>query len=115
MLKDVCIKMEPSWHYLQRQANQPYSRRTDTQCMRFKERPARRDITDGYYSAHESRFTRSNASFISDPVEINFDKRHQTGRTTQLFQIPHTEPLPIEGKRVTHGGQYYDVDLTSRF
>lgn len=55
--KEVSVKLEPSWHLLQRAAN--WQHRTQNSFAVFDKQQGRKDITDGFYSAHESRFITS--------------------------------------------------------
>lgn len=70
--------MEPSWRLLNRTSNWQHNQRLDQICLEFKNQAPRRDITEGYYSAHESRFVKSDCNLIkaNDPdiFEIKIGK-----------------------------------------
>lgn len=108
--------MEPSWHLQMRQANHQHTTRSDTQCLRFEDRPSRLDITHQYYSAHESRFERpkSNLLVANEPEIADVKLARMTGRKSQLFSMPEHVPLPCGARNVTHGGLFYDQSAHSK-
>jgi hypothetical protein len=85
--------------------------------MDFSTRTLRKPITEGYYSAHENRFIKSDTSIIkaNDPeiYEVKLDKF--SSRKSALFYMTAREPLPAEGKNVSHGGIYYNRDNQTKF
>lgn len=102
--------MEPSWHKDQRVANWIHP---DSSALDWKSRPSRKEITDGYYSANENRFVRPKTSSMANDREVpKIQMSKLTGRTHSSFYIPASEPLPREGKNVTHGGVYYETNTS---
>ncbi len=67
--------------------------------MKFDDCLKRKEFGDGYYSAHEARFTLRPQSTLSKKEFVNYDRSSKSVYGTQG---------PINDKRVTHGGVFYD-------
>lgn len=103
--------MEPSWHTMYRHSNWKHPTRPDQICLDFGKVTSRKDIVEGFYNAHEQRFVTSASTKIkaNDPniFQVKIAK-YAYRNPKQQFWVPSMEPLPTEGKEVTHGGIYYD-------
>ena len=64
-MKEVFAKEEPSWYLQQRMADWTHLKRPDKGIFDFTRSSRRKDITEGFYSAHELRFTRGHEESLS--------------------------------------------------
>lgn len=59
------VREEPSWYLEQRISDWTFAKRPDKLCYDISRQTGRKDITEGFYSAHEERFTKGHERSLS--------------------------------------------------
>jgi len=95
--REVILKRDPSWIMSKKAANWNHSVREDRLCPDFSKMSKRKDIVDGYYSAHEKRFsTVYNSNPVPDtPTSLGFSSdAFNKQKNGMKLVVPHAAHVP---------------------